>query len=226
MNNGVDNCPAVANPDQEDSDGDAATAGGDACDPDDDNDMVLDVTDVDDDNDGLIEINFLEDLNLIRNDLNGDGTGSGAIGGNVGAPAGGLRGYELARDLDFSDAESYRGTITEIDDATSGVRTLWCPGGNTGGNSATDNKCDQATPVADSGWPPIKGADPSATSTDRFDAIFDGNGNTIANLYINRDENNVGLIGFVGTAGVVRNLAVESVSVQGAGIVGGLVGVN
>ena len=96
-----------------------------------DNDGSANDVDVDDDNDRLIEINFLEDLDKIRNDLNGNGDGSGAIG-TMGAPEGGLRGYELSRALDFVNAASYRGaagTGAGQIDATDGVRATWCPAG-------------------------------------------------------------------------------------------------
>ena len=75
------------------------------------------------DDDGLIEINSLEQLDAIRHDLNGDGQpdASGAEHAYYSAfskaslrvactPA--CRGYELARDLDFSDPDSYRSGAT------------------------------------------------------------------------------------------------------------------
>jgi hypothetical protein len=52
---------------------------------------------VDSDNDGLIEINSLDDLNEIRNSLNG----TSLRGSSSGCPNTGCFGYELTRDLDF-----------------------------------------------------------------------------------------------------------------------------
>ena len=74
--------------------------------------------DYDRDDDGLIEINSLEQLDAIRHDLNGDGQPdtSGAEDAYYSAfSQASLRdacastclGFELARDLDFSDSESY-----------------------------------------------------------------------------------------------------------------------
>ena len=65
--------------------------------------------DIDKDNDGLIEINHLEDLNAIR--YQPDGTGYRASDETpkitVGCAAGGCKGYELTRDLDFMEDASY-----------------------------------------------------------------------------------------------------------------------
>jgi hypothetical protein len=76
-----DNCPATANTNQEDNDGDGATAGGDACDTDDDNDGVDDVSDAcplvawsgsDLDNDGCSDVDTDGDtvVDVIDNCLN------------------------------------------------------------------------------------------------------------------------------------------------------------
>ena len=67
--------------------------------------------DIDNDNDGLIELCYLEDVNAMRNNLSGtslikdtktfsDGCGGGEDGDEC-------FGYELVRDLDFKDADSY-----------------------------------------------------------------------------------------------------------------------
>ncbi|WP_170148133.1 BACON domain-containing protein [Marinoscillum furvescens] len=69
---------------------------------DDDNDGVVNSVDADDDNDGLIEIFTIEDLDAIRNDLDADGSSL------AGAPDGGFTGYELVRDLNFEDSDSYK----------------------------------------------------------------------------------------------------------------------
>ena len=66
--------------------------------------------DIDIDNDGLIEINHLEDLNAIRYQLDGSGYRSGSRAPKItlGCPDNGCIGYELAKDLDFWDDESYK----------------------------------------------------------------------------------------------------------------------
>ncbi len=72
------------------------------------------------------------------------------------------------------------------------------------------------------GWDGGKGFKPLV-----FIGSFDGNGHVIRNLYINRvGENYVGLFGYVGSGGEVRNLGLENVQVLGSGSVGGLVGDN
>ena len=171
-----------------------------------DNDGSKNNVDVDDDNDGLIEIRFLEDLDAIRNDLNGDGAESTGIG-NMGAPdeatancetrTGGteaeptfLCGYELARNLDFSVADSY---------AAPAVDANWY----------TATLCDGATDTTNLGWTPIGG---------QFTAMFDGNDNTITNLRICRnDVTSVGLFGQIGAGGTVRDLVLIDATVEYTG---------
>ena len=117
----------------------------------------------DTDGDGLIEISYLEQLDAVRSDLNGDGTpgdppqgyGKGAdtalwfaafpnVQGESACPNP-CTGYELTRDLDFNDPGSY---------ASGRVNPEWTSGG---------------------GWEPMV-----------FGATFEGNGHTISNLYSNR----------------------------------------
>ena len=71
-----------------------------------DSDGVLNDEDVDVDGNGFIEIYTIEQLNSIRDDLNGDGIDDGYLQdietrGNEGCPLNGCVGYELARNLDF-----------------------------------------------------------------------------------------------------------------------------
>jgi filamentous hemagglutinin family protein len=84
------------------------------------------------------------------------------------------------------------------------------------------------------GLAPI-GSNSSGTSATQFTGLFDGLGHTISNLTINSTNSNyVGLFGYVGSAGIVRNAGLTgSGSISGAGItgsaaiyVGGLVGAN
>ena len=65
---------------------------------------------IDEDNDGLVDINYLEDLAAIRHQLDGSGyrANVGEIKITLGCPSEGCKGYELLRDLDFNDADSYR----------------------------------------------------------------------------------------------------------------------
>lgn len=82
------------------------------------------------------------------------------------------------------------------------------------------------------GWEPIgtksefNFGEEEDTST-RFGGVFEGNGFTIKNLYINRpDEIIVGLFGACTDSTQIRNLNLELKSVSGNSIVGGLVGLG
>ena len=108
-------------------------------------------------------------------------------------------GYELSNNLDFEAAGSY---------ASGSITTAWTAAG--GGV----------------GWVPI-GDNSTNSDASRFTAIFEGNGHRISNLYINTSTIlYVGLFGFVGSGGEIRNLGIEGGSVTGGGSVGGLAGYN
>ena len=160
----------------------------------------------DTDNDNLIDIATLAQLNAIRYDLDGNGRNTGddalayaaAFPGatkSMGCPATCI-GYELMDDLDFDydeDGSTHTAGVIDSDDAV----------------AATAAYFDSTT-----GWTPIGGHTDTAGS---YTAIFEGNGNTIDNLYINlstsaaTDGRHVGLFARIGSAaggaaGVVRNL--------------------
>ena len=167
--------------------------------------------DYDNDADGLIEIRTLAQLNVIRLDLDGDSLVAtddvaeylaafpGALD-DMGCPADGCTGYELAANLDF----------------------------DTNGNGEADE--DDAYWNDGAGWEPIANFFSVGTT-------FDGNGYTIANLYINLPNLPYApyLIGLFGSnGGTIRNVVLDGVEVtggrsgfiSGVGGVGGLVGRN
>ena len=157
----------------------------------------------DTDGDGLIGIEFLEQLDAIRHDLDGDGiadddSGIEAYGAAFpGMVCNNCNGYELVRPLDFNDADSY---------ASGAINAGWTVG---------------------AGWRPVgPGRRP-------FVATFDGNENAISNLYITAaaraDSASVGsggLFGSVGVSGVIRNTGLLNVNVAGGDAVGPLAGAN
>ncbi len=166
--------------------------------------------DYDKDDDGLIEIAYLEQLDAVRYDLDGDGEpdedDDGASNAdaytaafpNAAADMGcrflGCNGYELTQSLDFKNPVSYTSNTVNRD---------W-----TGG----------------SGWLPI-GIEPEKP----FGAVFEGNGSVIFNLYINRaglaDTGITGLFG-VAREGDFRRLGLVDMNVAGFSEVGGLIGVT
>ncbi len=164
-------------------------------------------TDYDTDDDGLIEITELEQLDAMRHDLNGDGvpttdgaTAYAAAFSTVGdrQACGGLTGcvgYELADNLDF-DTNG---------DGSAGAGDMYWNGG--------------------AGWEPIKTAPTPGVIVfgAGFRAIFEGNGHTIANLFIDRDSN-VGLFGRTSYGSVIRHVGLIDVMVSGSSNVGGLAG--
>ena len=179
--------------------------------------------DYDTDNDGLIEVCTLSQLDAIRYDLDGNGRvdafaheaayGSAFpryadtdIYGSIDC-AGGCRGYELLKDLDFEDANG---------DGTPGDKSIWAEGAVSAG----------VADAAEAGWPPIVKYDTSCISTP-YSGIFDGNHRVIHNLYINDPNGSVqGVLGglFSGVSGSIHNLGLEAANVTADGITGALVG--
>ena len=78
--------------------------------------LYYEYRDVDRDDNGLIEIDDLETLNAIRNQLDGSRLQllSGAAPTSIGCARGGCKGYELTRNLDFDDDDSYSSTANKI----------------------------------------------------------------------------------------------------------------
>jgi len=72
-------------------------------------------------------------------------------------------------------------------------------------------------------WNNGSGFDPIGTSDASFRGVFDGNGYEIAGLYIDRDEDNVGLFGYT-TDATIKNIGVIEVDISGDTWVGGLIG--
>ena len=85
--------------------------------------------------------------------------------------------------------------------------------------SYQDNTVDTTWTTSD-GWLPI------GSSAHLFSTTFEGNGFTIANLHINREENNIGLFSVLGSNGVVKNVGLLDVSIVGSDDIGSLVGRN
>ena len=170
----------------------------------------------DTDGDGLIEVSNLEQLDAIRHDLDGDGrpddgadseSYAAAFPGYSAEGCPGCRGYELSRSLDFDDPGSYASRAINPD-----WTTVW-------------------------GWTPISPRDFHASRDDseggRFEGVFEGNGNTISNLYIyysiNGQRAHLGLFAVNGESGIIRNLGlvdVEVTIVHSAWSSGGLAGAN
>ena len=149
----------------------------------------------DTDGDKLIEIDNLEQLDAVRYDANGDG-----------------------RADKESDNASYAAAFL-----VSGSDKV-CNAGCTGYELKRSLDFDSADSYAGSinsawttgeGWAPIGG----------FKATFDGNGNTITGLYINRPNvSYIGLFSYTGGSAVIQRIGLLEADVTGNGDVGALVG--
>ena len=173
--------------------------------------VAVGTRDYDVDDDGLIAVATLAQLDAMRYDLNGDGMvdvasdwqsyyaafEQGAI--DMGCPDG-CAGYELTANLDFDTNGS--GSADAGDD-------YWNGGG---------------------GWEPIGGDGTLASGTqvllrNPINAIFDGNGRTVSNLFIDTDT--IVLAGLFGYAtSEIRNVGLINVDVTGTELAAGLVGFN
>ena len=184
------------------------------------------VRDYDADNDQLIEVDNLTQLNAIRWDLNGDGVTAAANAANYvaafpnaatgmgcadGATAAACIGYELQTDLDFDT--NGNGSIDANDQ-------FW-------NNGLGWQHIGEASWFYDS-------TRNISTLTGGFEGTFQGNGKTIANLYINQPPSSdileaFGLFEYIGATGVIDsvNLRDVNIHIQAAGWpVGTLVGGN
>jgi len=80
---------------------------------------------------------------------------------------------------------------------------------------------------ATAGWNSGAGFQPIGSGASAFTGEFRGNGYAVSGLTVNRaEQDNVGLFGYVGPAGVVSNVCLVNASMTGAGYVGGLAGAN
>ena len=148
--------------------------------------------DYDADDDLLIDVSNLQQLDAIRYDPRGRGT-----------PTDQLR-YEVA----FPDAIAGMGC--PLDWGCRGYELVASLNFDTNGNGLADAGDEYWNDGA--GWLPIEG----------YRDFFYGAGHTISNLYINRDDDYVGLFGDSSVS--VSHLALVSLDVSGRDFVGGLAG--
>ena len=173
--------------------------------------VAVGTRDYDVDDDGLIAVATLAQLDAIRYDLNGDGV------------------VDVA-----SDWPSYYAAFAE------GAIDMGCPGGCTGYELTANRDFDtNGNGVADAGddywnggdgWAPIGGTGSTSVGTtlrlrNPFSAIFEGNGHTVSNLFIDTDT--IVLTGFFGySVTSIRNLGLIDVDVKGTGLTAGLAAFN
>ena len=161
-------------------------------------------TDIDKDNDGLIEICDIEGLYAMRYQMDGSGYRASASATKItaGCAESDCKGYELNKDLDFSDSSHYRDKENQM---------IW----TVDEDNYADNK--------DKGWRPI------GDFANPFNAVFDANGYTISNLGINRDDSkdgrdHAGLFGHIGENAELNGIGLSAAEVRGRFVVGALVG--
>ena len=154
-------------------------------------------TDYDQDDNGLIEVSNLAQLNAMRWDLDGDGVPTDA-------------GYILA----FPDP-----------DTNMGCPDTGCKGYELTANLDFDTNGSGLADSGDDYWNEGSGWEPIGDLADPFDAVFDGNGHTVSNLFIDRGtEDHVGLFGHTNYFSVLRNVGLVSANITGNDEVGALAG--
>ena len=190
----------------------------------DDGDSTPQAMDIDKDGDGLIEICDLEGLNEIRFQPDGLGytTGTSAMGAmriTTGCPSnGGCTGYELTKDLDFMDDDSYRPESTNQTAWTDTSREGWDPIGTFNarfnGNSHTiSNLRINRTGTNNVGLFGVAGGSAEIANLGLLNVIIVGRGRVGS------------LVGWKQGGSITSSYAMGSVT-GGANTIGGLVGWN
>ena len=152
------------------------------------------------DSDGLIEVSTLDQLNAIRYDLNGDGAADNVSGETA---------YQAAFLVPTGSYNGYE-LMVNLDFEVA---------------SSYASNTTHTTWTTESGWLPIGYS--NSFDNRSFSTIFEGNGHTISNLFINSLASSVGLFGYVrGRTAELRNIGLLDVKVRGNNNVGGLVGQN
>ena len=162
--------------------------------------------DYDADGDGLIDIMNLAQLNAIRWDPNGDGVADNSADASA---------YTAA----FPSAAAGMGCPDTDADTEPGPCAGYELAADLDFDTGTaDDRTDDDFHNGGAGWLPIE----------TYSSVLDGNGRAIANLHINRpsSESGVGLFSFLGGGGLVRDLGLTGVDVNGRARVGGLVGIS
>ena len=159
--------------------------------------------DYDTDDDGLIEITSLRQLDAVRHDVDGDGDPR--------------RGESRAYGMAFPGVDSRQGCggLTGCVGYELGADLDF----DTNGNGLAD-KDDEFWNIG-RGWYFIG----DSPYTHSFQAVFEGNGHTISNLFIDHISRE-GLFGLTGPSSVIRHVGLIGVSVSSTDDVGGLVGTN
>ena len=162
----------------------------------------------DSDGDGLIEITTVEQLNAVRYDLDGDGT--------------------VADDKDTEDVDEaalYAAAFPVTPGGSVCPEGTECTGYELMGDLDLDTDDDGTAGADDAYWNDGEGWQPIGALNAGFAGIFEGNGRTINNLFIDRiAATNVGLFGVVAEGSEIRNVALAGLCVTGEQYVGGLAG--
>ncbi len=157
-------------------------------------------TDYDTDDDGLIEVGSLAQLDAIRYDLDGDGSPTDST----------------AYDAAFPNAATGMG-----------CPSTGCTGYELTTNLDFDTNGNGEADAGDDYWNDGAGWEPIGTGNVPFTVTFEGSGNTISSMFINRPSAwRIALFGEVSNTGTVRNVGLTDVDVTGGTAVGGLVGVS
>ena len=152
---------------------------------------------VDSDCDGLIDITTPEELYNVRFSLDGSSYKTSADGPaqTKGCPNDTCSGYELMNNLNF-DIDDDGEFWSRADDGT----ITWDAGDN--------RPYFETTGTSPGGWEPI------GSSTQPFNATFDGKGHTISNLVIHRNLTDIGLFAAIGPIAEIRNLGLTNILVE------------
>ncbi len=168
----------------------------------------------DSDGDGLIEIWNATMLDNMRYDLAGTSYKASAMDADDsrGCPDTGCNGYELMANIDLLPLLDAN-TNGEIDMMPKTV-------------AGKDHTVIDVGSDKDTSWSPV-GDNSTSDDANRFTGTFEGNGNTIANLWVNISSSGsvyAGLLGVTGGSAEIRNVGVISGGVSSSSHSGGLVG--